>query len=63
MLFKGIKRDNIYIKASALTFFSILSATADGSCLRYAKGFGLSDQLRAQIIMQFHTRAGDELDP
>lgn len=57
MLFKGIKRDNIYIKASALTFFSILSviplmALAFG----IAKGFGLSDQLRAQIIMQFHNQ-------
>jgi len=57
LLFKGIKRDNIYIKASALTFFSILSviplvALAFG----IAKGFGLSDELRAQIIMQFHNQ-------
>ncbi len=57
MLYKGIKRDNIYIKASALTFFSILSviplvALAFG----IAKGFGLSDELRAQIIMQFHNQ-------
>ncbi len=57
LLYKGIKRDNIYIKASALTFYSILSviplvALAFG----IAKGFGLSDELRAQIIMQFHNQ-------
>ena len=57
LLFKGIKRDNIYIKASALTFFTILSvipmvALAFG----IAKGFGLHDELRAQIIMQFHNQ-------
>jgi membrane protein len=57
LLFKGITKDNIYIKASALTFFSILSvipliALAFG----IAKGFGLSDELRAQIIMQFHNQ-------
>lgn len=57
LLYKGITRDNIYIKASALTFFSILSviplvALAFG----IAKGFGLSDELRAQIIMQFHNQ-------
>lgn len=57
LLYKGIKRDNIYIKASALTFFSILSviplvALAFG----IAKGFGLHDEMRAQIIMQFHNQ-------
>lgn len=57
LLFNGIKRDNIYIKASALTFFTILSvipmvALAFG----IAKGFGLHDELRAQIIMQFHNQ-------
>jgi membrane protein len=57
LLFKGIKRDNIYIKASALTFFTILSvipmvALAFG----IAKGFGLNNELRAQIIMQFHNQ-------
>ena len=57
LLYKGIKRDNIYIKASALTFYSILSvipivALAFG----IAKGFGLHDELRAQIIMQFHNQ-------
>lgn len=57
LLYKGIKRENIYIKASALSFFTILSvipmvALAFG----IAKGFGLSDELRAQIIMQFHNQ-------
>jgi len=57
LLYKGIDKDSIYIKASALTFFSILSviplvALAFG----IAKGFGLSDELRAQIIMQFHNQ-------
>ncbi len=57
LLYKGIKRDNIYIKASALTFFTILSlipmmALAFG----IAKGFGLHEELRAQIIMQFHNQ-------
>lgn len=57
LLYKGIKRENIYIKASALTFFTILSvipilALAFG----IAKGFGLHDELRAQIIMQFHNQ-------
>jgi membrane protein len=57
LLYKGIKRDNIYIKASALTFFTILSvipmvALAFG----IAKGFGLHDELRAQIIMQFYNQ-------
>jgi len=57
LLYKGIKRDNVYIKASALTFFTILSvipmvALAFG----IAKGFGLHDELRAQIIMQFHNQ-------
>jgi len=57
LLYKGINRDNIYIKASALTFFTILSvipmvALAFG----IAKGFGLHDELRGQIIMQFHNQ-------
>ena len=57
MVIKGIRRDNIYIKASALTYFTILSviplvALAFG----IAKGFGLQDELRAQIIMQFHNQ-------
>lgn len=57
LLYSGIKRDNIYIKASALTYFTILSvipmvALAFG----IAKGFGLHDELRAQIIMQFHNQ-------
>jgi len=57
MVIKGIRRDHIYIKASALTYFTILSviplvALAFG----IAKGFGLQDELRAQIIMQFHNQ-------
>jgi membrane protein len=57
MVILGIKRDNIYIKASALTYFTMLSiiplvALAFG----IAKGFGLQDELRAQIIMQFHNQ-------
>lgn len=57
MVIKGINRDHIYIKASALTYFTILSvipliALAFG----IAKGFGLQDELRAQIIMQFHNQ-------
>ncbi len=55
MVFKGIKRDNIYIKASALTFFSILSLIPMVALgFGIAKGFGMQDELRAQIIMQFH---------
>ena len=55
MVFKGIKRDNIYIKASALTFFSILSVIPMVALgFGIAKGFGMQDELRAQIIMQFH---------
>jgi len=57
LLFKGIKKDGIYIKASALTFFTILSvipmvALAFG----ISKGFGLQDELRAEIITQFHNQ-------
>jgi len=57
LLFKGIKKDGIYIKASALTFFTILSvipmvALAFG----ISKGFGLHDELRAEIIKQFHNQ-------
>lgn len=57
MVIKGIRRDNIYIKASALTYFTILSviplvALAFG----IAKGFGLQDELRAQIILQFQNQ-------
>jgi len=57
MLYKGLRTDGIYIKASALTFFTILSvipmvALAFG----ISKGFGLQDELRAQIITQFHNQ-------
>lgn len=57
LLYIGIKRDNIYIKASALTFFTILSVIPMVALFfGIAKGFGLSDELRAQIIMQFHNQ-------
>jgi membrane protein len=57
LLYKGIKRDNIYIKASALTFFTILSVIPMLALIfGIAKGFGLQDELRAQIIMQFHNQ-------
>lgn len=57
LLYKGIRKDNIYIKASGLTFYTMLSvipmvALAFG----IAKGFGLQNELRAQIIMQFHNQ-------
>lgn len=57
MVFKGIKRDGIYIKASALTFFSILSVIPMAAlAFGIAKGFGLHDELRSEIIMQFHNQ-------
>lgn len=57
LLYVGIKRDSIYIKASALTFFTILSVIPLVALFfGIAKGFGLSDELRAQIIMQFHNQ-------
>ncbi|MBE0668565.1 MAG: hypothetical protein IH593_12970, partial [Bacteroidales bacterium] len=57
LLFMGIRKDGIYIKASALTFFTILSvipmvALAFG----ISKGFGLHDELRAEIITQFQNQ-------
>mgnify|MGYP002399474713 CR=1 FL=1 len=57
LLYKSIRTDGIYIKASALTFFTMLSvipmvALAFG----IAKGFGLQDELRAEIITQFHNQ-------
>lgn len=57
LLYKSIRTDGIYIKASGLTFFTILSvipmvALAFG----ISKGFGLQDELRAQIITQFHNQ-------
>ena len=56
-LYKGIKRDSIYVKASALTFFTILSVIPMLALIfGIAKGFGLQDELRAQIIMQFHNQ-------
>lgn len=57
LLFKGIKRDSIYIKASGLTFFTILSVVPMlALAFGIAKGFGLHDELRAEIIKQFHNQ-------
>jgi membrane protein len=57
LLYVGIKRDSIYIKASALTFFTIQSVIPLVALFfGIAKGFGLSDELRAQIIMQFQNQ-------
>jgi len=57
LLIKGVTKDGIYIKAAGLTFFTILSiipllALAYG----IAKGFGLHDEMRAEIIKQFHNQ-------
>lgn len=57
LIFKGITRDNIVIKASALTFYTALSVVPIVAlAFGIAKGFGLHDELRAQIIMQFHNQ-------
>lgn len=57
LIYRGIKRDNINIKASALTFFTILSVIPMLALIfGIAKGFGLQDEMRAQIIMQFHNQ-------
>ncbi len=57
LVVRGYQKDGIYIKASALTFFTVLSvvpllALAFG----ISKGFGLQDDLRAEIIKQFHNQ-------
>ncbi|MCI0522610.1 MAG: YihY/virulence factor BrkB family protein [Bacteroidales bacterium] len=57
LVYKGIKRDHIYIKASALTFFTILSVIPMAAlAFGISKGFGLHDELRAEIIKQFHNQ-------
>jgi membrane protein len=57
LLFKGIKKDGIYIKASALTFFTILSVIPMAAlAFGISKGFGLHDELRAEIITQFQNQ-------
>lgn len=57
LIIKGIKRDNIYIKASALTFFTILSVIPMAAlAFGISNGFGLHDELRAEIIKQFHNQ-------
>ncbi|HPT11896.1 MAG TPA: YihY/virulence factor BrkB family protein [Bacteroidales bacterium] len=54
---KGYTKDAIPIKAAALTYYTVLSvvpllALAFG----IAKGFGLQDTMRAEIIKQFHNQ-------
>jgi membrane protein len=54
---KGYVKDAIPIKAAALTYYTVLSvvpllALAFG----IAKGFGLQDSMRAEIIKQFHNQ-------
>ncbi|MCU0366083.1 MAG: YihY/virulence factor BrkB family protein [Bacteroidales bacterium] len=57
LVYKGLKKDHIYIKASALTFFTILSVIPMAAlAFGISKGFGLHDELRAEIIKQFHNQ-------
>jgi membrane protein len=57
LLVKGVKKDNIIIKASALTFYTAMSVVPIVALVfGIAKGFGLHDEMRAQIIMQFHNQ-------
>jgi len=57
LVYKGLKTDHIYIKASALTFFTILSVIPMAALIfGISKGFGLHDELRAEIIKQFHNQ-------
>ncbi len=57
LLVTGIKRDAIYIKASGLTFFTILAVVPMLALVfGIAKGFGLNEELRAEIINQFHNQ-------
>jgi membrane protein len=57
LLITGIKRDNIIIKASALTFYTAMSVVPIVALVfGIAKGFGLHDEMRAQIIQQFHNQ-------
>ena len=57
LVIRGYKIDGLYIKASALTYFTILSvvpllALAFG----IAKGFGMDQTMRTEIIEQFHNQ-------
>ncbi len=57
LLATGVKRDNIIIKASALTFYTAMSVVPIVALVfGIAKGFGLHDEMRAQIIKQFHNQ-------
>lgn len=52
--FKGVKEDKILLRASALTFFSLLSIVPVlAMAFGLAKGFGLDNELRAQILENF----------
>jgi len=52
--FKGIKEDKVLLRASALTFFSLLSIVPVlAMAFGLAKGFGLDKELKAQILENF----------
>jgi membrane protein len=52
--FQGIKDDKVSLRASALTFFSLLSIVpVFALAFGLAKGFGLDKQLRIQILENF----------
>lgn len=57
LLATGVKKDNIIIKASALTFYTAMSVVPIVALVfGISKGFGLHDEMRAQIIKQFHNQ-------
>jgi membrane protein len=52
--FKGIKEDKVLLRASALTFFSLLSIVPVlAMAFGLAKGFGLDKELKTQILENF----------
>jgi len=52
--FKGIKEDKVQLRASALTFFSLLSIVPVlAMAFGLAKGFGLDKELKTQILENF----------
>lgn len=52
--FKGIKEDKVLLRASALTFFSLLSIVPVlAMAFGLAKGFGLDKELKSQILENF----------
>ncbi len=51
---RGLSEDNVYLRASALTFFSLLSLVpVIAMAFGIAKGFGLQDYLVAQLEQAF----------